>query len=71
MTNMLPSRVCERCGQKVGIEAQMLARSTSKAARMMDLGPYQVGSRTGEVPALFSTIVWRHHMLIRRTLGVC
>lgn len=57
-----------RVGQKVGIDAHMLARSTSRAARMMLLGPYQVGSRTGYVPALLATMVWRRHMLRRFTL---
>ena len=49
-------------GQNTGSEAQIVATSTSRAARTIGVGPYQVGSNVGVVVARVSTIAASRQM---------
>lgn len=54
--------ICESTGQNTGSAAHIVATSTSRAARTIGVGPYQVGSNVGEVAARVSTIEARRQM---------
>lgn len=49
-------------GQNTGRAAQMVATSTSRAARTMGVDPYQVGSKPGYVVARVFIIDARRHI---------
>ena len=57
-------------GQKIGIDAHIMARSISRQDRMMLIGVHQVKSGYGERPALWSTIECKRHTDIMTTLSM-